>query len=96
MNKKTVKLIIRGKVQRVGYRAFVYAQVADNLPMLVGYVKNLGNGDVEIMASGDAHDLNQMVKYAYLGSKLSKVESIEVLEISSSEIENYENFIILR
>lgn len=91
---RAVKLIIRGEVQRVGYRAAVYGAISDKLPTISGYVKNLSNGDVEMCLHGEAHDIKKAIDIAYLGSKHSKVESIEVMEVSLDD-KRHENFIII-
>jgi acylphosphatase len=46
----SVKLVVRGRVQGVGYRYFI-ARTASELG-INGYVKNLYSGDVEIVAEG--------------------------------------------
>lgn len=89
-------MIIRGKVQKVGYRASIFAIVADGLPNVSGYVKNLSNGDVEIAVKGDSYEVTQVIDFAYKGSTQSKVEGVEVIEIHPSALDGYENFIILR
>jgi acylphosphatase len=93
MHPRAVKLIIRGRVQRVGYRAAVYGAISDKLPEISGYVKNLSNGDVEMHLQGEAHAIKKAIDIAYLGSRRCKVESIEVLELTHNE-KRYENFII--
>ncbi len=94
MLQRAVKLIVRGRVQRVGYRAAIYGAISDKLPLITGYVKNLSNGDVEICLHGDAHDIKKAIDIAYLGSWCSKVENIEVMELTLDG-QRYENFIII-
>lgn len=93
-NLKAVKLIIRGKVQQVGYRAAVYGAISDQLPTVTGYVKNLGNGDVEMLVYAEAYEMKKVIEIAYLGSIRCKVESVEVLEVQALD-NTYENFLIL-
>lgn len=94
MRSRAVKLVVRGKVQQVGYRAAIYGAIIDQLDSIVGYIQNLANGDVEICISGDPLEIKKAMDIAYLGSKKSQVEGIEVIEINPSEVSS-ENFIIL-
>ena len=52
--------IAKGRVQGVFFRSFV-KQLADSM-RLRGYVKNLGNGDVEIVANGNQDMLAEFLE----------------------------------
>ncbi|MEM4715612.1 MAG: acylphosphatase, partial [Candidatus Nitrosocaldus sp.] len=50
---------IHGRVQGVGFRPFVYRiAIANNLK---GYVRNMGDGSVEIVVEGYEHDLEEFI-----------------------------------
>jgi len=49
----------RGRVQRVGYREHVYDETFER--NISGYVKNLENGEVEIVAEGSEEDLREFI-----------------------------------
>ena len=49
----------RGRVQRVSYREHVYNETFDR--NISGYVKNLKNGEVEIVAEGSEQDLRDFI-----------------------------------
>ena len=49
----------RGRVQRVSYREHVYNETFDR--DISGYVMNLKNGDVEIVAEGSEQDLRDLI-----------------------------------
>ncbi|MDN7011946.1 acylphosphatase [Methanoculleus sp. FWC-SCC3] len=49
----------RGRVQRVSYREHVYNETFDR--NISGYVKNLGTGEVEIVAEGSEQDLRDLI-----------------------------------
>ncbi|MFV5513314.1 acylphosphatase [Acinetobacter gerneri] len=89
---KTIKLIIHGRVQGVGYRRW-FEQNAQNFA-LVGYVKNLENGDVEAVIQGPEADLQAMIKLSYIVPLRANVEGIaqEVL----SDAESFTHFKMLR
>ena len=77
MDNKAVRLeaMVYGRVQGVGFRAFV--EVEALLLGLKGYVKNLPDGTVEIIAEGNEEALKKFL--AGLGHKnpLARVENIE-------------------
>ena len=49
----------RGRVQRVGYREYVYNETFER--NISGYVMNLKNGGVEIVAEGSEEDLRDLI-----------------------------------
>jgi acylphosphatase len=57
-----LRLIAQGRVQGVGYRFFVYREAVRL--QLHGIVRNLPDGDVEIVAEGDRAALEQLVRIA--------------------------------
>ncbi len=68
--------IIAGKVQGVRYRTFVQESATEL--GLVGYVKNLPDGTVEVVAQGLPDTLKELVEYLNEGSLLAKVESVSI------------------
>lgn len=71
-----IHCVITGKVQGVAYRTYVQ-ESATELD-LVGYVKNIEDGAVEVVAQGDPDILKDFVEYLHEGSLLSKVEGVAV------------------
>jgi acylphosphatase/gas vesicle protein len=65
---------ISGKVQKAGYRARVVT-VAQNL-RLKGYVQNLDDGRVKVVAEGDIIDLDILVRALDIKNTLINVEDI--------------------
>lgn len=82
---------ISGKVQGVGYRAFIQ-EAATNLG-LVGYVKNETSGNVFVLAQGLPDVLKEFVEYLNEGSSLSWVESVGIDWRSASK--TYAEFSII-
>lgn len=68
---------IYGKVQGVGYRYFT-EKIAKNLNIL-GYVKNLEDGTVEVVAQGKEEDLQKFIEQLKIGPFLAKVEKIDII-----------------
>jgi tRNA pseudouridine(55) synthase len=79
---------IYGIVQGVGFRYFVYKN-AKNLNIL-GYVKNLEDGTVEVLAQGKEKDLQKLIEYLEKGPILSKVEKLDL--IFKKPLKFYYNF----
>lgn len=71
-----MRCVVSGKVQAVAYRAF--AETAASDLGLAGYVRNLPDGTVEVMAQGDPSVLKEFVEYLHEGSLLSEVEGVAV------------------
>ncbi len=57
--KKTVDIIVIGRVQGVGFR-YATIRLADSLEV-DGYVENLPDGSVHIVASANDNQLNQFI-----------------------------------
>ncbi|MCX7919514.1 MAG: acylphosphatase [bacterium] len=70
------KAIIQGRVQGVGYR--FYAERIANQLGVKGYVKNLWNGEVEVLAQGDKPTLELFLTKLREGPRLAKVTDIKV------------------
>ncbi len=72
---KRLEAWVRGRVQGVGYRAFV-ERVALELG-LAGYAKNLPDGRVEVVAEGEEEALNLLLEKLKAGPRLARVEGVE-------------------
>ncbi len=72
-----MSLVVHGQVQGVGYRASVTRFIDDNYLEIKGFVRNLPNGTVKIVAQGAKEELGQLRQFASEGSRLSKPEQIE-------------------
>lgn len=69
-------LIIRGRVQGVGFRYFTQ-EAAESLH-LTGWVRNLADGSVEVYAEGNRKDLEAFAKGVRSGPPLSRVEALTI------------------
>lgn len=70
---------VSGRVQGVGYRAFARRVAEAN--DITGWVRNLGNGDVEGEAHGEASGLRVFVETLKEGPALARVRDVEQREI---------------
>lgn len=73
---KAVHIRVSGLVQGVGYRYFVL-RVARGLG-IVGCVRNMYNGTVEIIGEGERGVLNQLVEEAKIGPISSDVRGVNI------------------
>ncbi|MDY6931514.1 MAG: acylphosphatase [Halobacteriota archaeon] len=74
--KSRVHIVVSGKVQGVFFRHHT-KEAADELS-LYGWVRNLRNGDVELIAEGYKNDLEQFVEKVRKGSPFAIVRDIKV------------------
>jgi acylphosphatase len=70
----TQRIFVSGRVQGVSYRDWVVrtAQRAG----LIGWVRNLRDGRVEIMADGDEEAVAQLIEACHQGPPLARVEHV--------------------
>lgn len=78
MGIKQYHLLVKGRVQGVGYRVST-AEKARQLG-LVGWVRNLADGRVEICIEADAEQLQQMMDWARQGPRFAEVTHIDLSE----------------
>lgn len=77
-------IIVRGRVQGVGFR--FAAQRAARSIGVSGIVRNLPNGDVEIVVQGEQDRIDRMIDWARHGPPMARVEKIEVETRERSEL----------
>ncbi len=69
-------LIIKGKVQRVGFRYSVADFVMQEKLPIVGQVKNLPDGSVEVIAQGDLEALKSLHRFCTKGPPRAEVREV--------------------
>lgn len=70
-----VHILVEGRVQGVGFRYFVQAQA--NQLGLTGWVRNLEDGRVEILAEGGKKDLLDLLDRVRSGSRGSFISDLK-------------------
>ena len=69
-------LLVQGRVQGVGFRAFVQSQAIRR--ELKGWVKNLPDGRVESEVEGDEPLVNEFIQTVRRGPSLSRVQNVDL------------------
>jgi len=68
-------MVVRGRVQGVGFRFFARERASKN--GLVGWVRNLDDGAVEIYAEGDDVMLDDFIENMEQGPRFGHVADVE-------------------
>jgi acylphosphatase len=90
MQRKSVFMILTGRVQAVGFRCF--AQYKANELGILGWVKNTYDNKLEIEATGDSDKLEAYIDWMKTGPTRSVVKTISVSEINPAR--DFTNFTI--
>ncbi|HZM70880.1 MAG TPA: acylphosphatase [Candidatus Cryosericum sp.] len=80
---KAKRLLIRGLVQGVGFRFFT-ERSARHLG-LSGYVRNLPDGRVEVVAAGPEDDLEAFITQVRQGPVAGRVDDVEITDTRLEE-----------
>jgi acylphosphatase len=75
--------LIQGRVQGVGFRWFVQREASEI--GLHGWVRNTEDGDVEVVAAGDAEDLAELRASLKRGPRGSRVDRVVEHTLQDSE-----------
>ena len=75
--------LVKGRVQGVGFRWFVQREAAEL--GLRGWVRNTVDGQVELVAAGEAEQLNELKVALKRGSRGSRVDAVMEHELAESE-----------
>jgi len=85
---KCFEINVRGRVQGVGYRNFA-KNTAERLD-IKGFVENMRDGSVFIMAEGEKNILENFIEFCKIGTSYSNVQSVDYQEISLVKFKKFE------
>lgn len=69
-------IIVKGRVQGVAFR--YHARNFAHQIKVYGWIRNLTNGDVELMVEGTKNSVEEMVKWCKIGPPMALVENVVV------------------
>ncbi len=76
---------VSGVVQGVGFRWFVTREAAKL--GLRGWARNLEDGSVEVVAAGEADQLQQLHERLAIGPRFARVERVEKTDIPHESVD---------
>lgn len=86
----TLHCFVSGKVQGVWFRASTKEEALQL--GLTGYAKNLQDGRVEVMASGERHQIEKLYQWLQVGPKLAEVRNVTREELP---LQAFDGFVAL-
>lgn len=93
MSERIVRLRIAGRVQGVGYRAFVADQARARA--LAGWVRNRRDGAVEALVAGNAAAIDELIAACRRGPPAARVGDIQIEAIEAGQADLPAAFAIL-
>jgi acylphosphatase len=82
------RLIIRGRVQGVGYR---YAMVdAAMTSGVTGWVRNRRDGSVEALVQGEPTAIESIIAWCRRGPSTARVSAVDLIEASEESANGFE------
>lgn len=85
MNESSARWVVSGRVQGVGFRWFTI-RLAEQLGV-AGWVSNLPDGRVEVVAKGSADALTRLDTALRTGPRMASVEGVEKSDIPQEVID---------
>jgi len=85
---KIVHIFLSGRVQGVGFRAFIRENA--HRFGIKGWAKNLNDGRVEAVFSGPEEKVDKLVELVKKGPRFGKVKNIEIKNDIDEEFTNFE------
>ena len=84
---KTINFFVSGRVQGVCFRMSTNQQA--KLLGITGWVRNLEDGRVEVLATGDDKALEQLGKWLTQGPSMAKVLNLESIPVDYQEYPDF-------
>jgi len=82
------RYVVRGRVQGVFYRA--ETQRSAQRLGLTGWVRNVPDGSVELVACGEAAELDQLERWLWQGPPHAQVEKVEAGDVKPQQYSGFE------
>ena len=79
-----VRLLIRGRVHGVGFRAFVEREAHER--GLEGWVRNRRDGSVETMIAGEAGLVDAMIEACGRGPAVARIDWMDIEEAEAGDL----------
>lgn len=73
------KVIVKGHVQGVGFRYYTSLEAAKN--SVTGHVKNLDDGNVEVVLYGSNENVSTMLQWLKKGPQTARVDDLNINNI---------------
>jgi acylphosphatase len=80
---RRVKIVVAGRVQGVYFRYFTENKAKELA--IVGSVRNLDDGRVEIIAQADHITLEAFIRWCHKGPITARVDKVEISELEFEE-----------
>jgi len=75
---RRVRIAVRGRVQGVGFRATTLKRAREL--GVAGWVRNRGDGSVEILAEGAADSVQALADWCHHGPRAAAVSNVDIAE----------------
>ena len=85
---KTTRILLSGLVQGVGFRYFAYKKAKKM--GVVGYVRNLDDGRVEVVATAEDEVLRDFIDELKKGPSFAYVKNAEIEELPHMHFDSFE------
>jgi acylphosphatase len=89
---KVCGLRVVGCVQGVGFR--LATQDKARALGVLGWVRNLGDGSVEVRARGSSQSVDQLIAWLWQGPPTAKVHTVQVTDSVGDDLSGRESFVI--
>ncbi|HKT53882.1 MAG TPA: acylphosphatase [Caulobacteraceae bacterium] len=90
MDRIAIRLVIKGRVQGVGYRWWARSE-ARRLG-LAGWVRNRRDGSVELLAAGFATAVAELAALCWRGPALAEVAGVDRFEVDDDGLVSFEEW----
>lgn len=90
MSRRVIRFFVAGRVQGVGFRAFLIREA--NAAGLTGWARNRSDGSVEALAAGPETALDGFLAVARQGPRAARVDRVWLAPADDSELEGVAGF----